>query len=98
MAKKINVNISVDPELKKNASALFKDMGLDFSTAITLFLRQTVLAKKLPFEITTELYNEETQAAFAEFLEMKNNPQKYKRYNSFMEILKEMEDEENTNK
>ena len=53
MAKKINVNISVDPELKKNASALFKDMGLDFSTAITLFLRQTVLAKKLPFEITT---------------------------------------------
>ena len=98
MATKINVNISVDPELKKNATALFKDMGLDFSTAVTLFLRQTVLAKKLPFEITTELYNEETQAAFLEFLEMRKDPEKYRRYNSFKEVLEELDDEENRNK
>ena len=98
MAKKINVNISVDPELKKNASILFKDMGLDFSTAVTLFLRQTVLTKKLPFEITTELYNEETQAAFAEYMEMRNNPEKFKRYNSFKQMLEELDNEEDNPK
>lgn len=98
MGKKINVNISVDPELKKKATILFKDMGLDFSTAVTLFLRQTILAKKLPFEITSELYNEETQAAFKEFLEMKNDPIKYQRYNSFKDILEEVDNEKNNHK
>lgn len=98
MAKKINVNISIDPDLKEKASTLFKDMGLDFSTAVTIFLRQVILCKKLPFEITTESYNEETQAAFNEFLAMKNDPQKYKRYNSFKQLLEELDNEENHHK
>ena len=98
MPKKINVNISVDPELKKASTKLFKDMGLDFSTAVTLFLRQTVLKKKLPFEITTELYNEETQSAFREMQEMREHPEKYRTYNSFDEILEELNDEDNNSK
>lgn len=98
MSKKINVNISVEPEIKKAATILFKEMGLDFSTAVSLFLRQVIVQKKIPFEITTELYNDETQAAFKEFLEMKNDPIKYQRYNSFKEVLEEVDDEENSHK
>lgn len=98
MPKKINVNISVDPELKKVSTQLFKDMGLDFSTAVTLFLKQIVLKKKLPFEITTELYNEETQNAFREVKEMREHPEKYKTYDSFEEILEELDDESNNSK
>ena len=90
---KINVNISIDPELKKAATFLFKELGLDFSTAVTLFLKQSVLKQKIPFEISTDLFNEDTIKAFNEFEEMRNNPDKYSRYNSFKELLEELDDE-----
>ena len=37
-----------------------------------------------------DIPNEETEAALAEYEEMKNDPQKYKRYHSFDEVLKEV--------
>lgn len=95
---KINVNISVEPKLKEQATKLFKELGLDFSTAITLFLKQAVLKQKIPFEINGELYNEETVSALMEFQEMINNPEKFKRYNSFKELLEEINDEEDSHK
>ncbi len=49
---KINTNISIDSELKKQAVNLFKDFGLDLSTAISLFLSQSVREQCIPFEIT----------------------------------------------
>lgn len=42
---KINTNISIDKELKQSAVALFSEFGLDLSTAITLFLQQSVREK-----------------------------------------------------
>lgn len=51
MAKKVNTNISLDPELKKQAVELFQSFGLDLSTAISLFLSQSVREGKIPFEI-----------------------------------------------
>ena len=83
---KISVNISLDPELKKEATRLFKSMGLDFSTAITLFLKQSLLKKKIPFEITSDLYNEDTKDALREVEEMKKHPELYKTYSSAKEL------------
>lgn len=51
MARKVNTNISLDPELKKEAVELFQSFGLDLSTAISLFLSQSVREGKIPFEI-----------------------------------------------
>ena len=87
---KTNTNISLDANLKKDAVTLFSDFGLDLSTAITLFLQQSVREQRIPFEIRRDIPNKETQAALAEFEEMKNNKEKYKRYNSFSEILEEI--------
>ncbi len=95
---KINVNISLDPKLKEQSTKLFKELGLDFSTAVSLFLKQSVLKQRIPFEITSDLYNEETIAAFREFQEMRNDPIKYKCYNSFKELLEETSDEEDNHK
>ena len=52
MPNKIRVNISVDKELKENSAKLFESFGLDFSTAISLFLSQSLREGKIPFEIT----------------------------------------------
>lgn len=89
MSRKVSLNISIEPELKKEASNLFNELGLDFSSAITLFLKQAVREQSIPFEITMSVPNKETLAALAEYEEMKKNPKKYKRYDSAQEMVDE---------
>jgi DNA-damage-inducible protein J len=45
------INIRIDSELKKQAEKLFKDMGMNMSTAFTIFVRQSVRQRKIPFEV-----------------------------------------------
>lgn len=35
-----NINVRVDANLKQSAEALFADLGLNMSTAITMFLKR----------------------------------------------------------
>ena len=86
---KVNTNISIDKNLKKQAVELFNNFGLDFSTAISLFLSQAVREQKIPFEIRMEVPNQTTIDALNEYDEMKKDKTKYKRYDSFSEVLKE---------
>lgn len=67
---KTNTNISLDSELKKEAVSLFKEFGLDLSTAITLFLSQSVREQKIPFEIKREIPNKITLDAYKEVEDM----------------------------
>ncbi len=46
-----NINVKVDEELKKDADKLFCDLGLNMSTAITMFLKSAVNNDGIPFEI-----------------------------------------------
>ena len=84
---KVSTNISLDPELKEKAIKLFSNFGLDLSTAITLFLSQSVREEKIPFEIRMNIPNKETIEALKEKEAMKDK-KKYKRYDSFEEIIK----------
>jgi len=47
------VNIRIDDVLKSHADALFEELGLNMTTAITMFVRQSVRQGAIPFEITT---------------------------------------------
>lgn len=44
----------------------------------------------IPFEVKRPTPNAETRAALDEYDEMKVNPEKYKRYGSFDEVLDEV--------
>jgi len=48
-----NINIRSDSEIKRKAQEIFSSLGLDMSTAINLFLRQTVRQNDLPFVLST---------------------------------------------
>ena len=87
---KVSTNISVDPKLKEKSISLFAQFGLDLSTAISLFLQQSVREQRIPFEIRLEIPNATTKAALAEYEEMKTNKKKYKRHSSFADILEEI--------
>ncbi|MBP1587972.1 MAG: type II toxin-antitoxin system RelB/DinJ family antitoxin [Clostridia bacterium] len=45
------INIRIDEDLKKSAEQLFSDLGLNMSSAITVFLRAAVDYNGIPFEI-----------------------------------------------
>lgn len=47
------LNIRIDENLKNKASKAFASMGLDMSSAVKLFLHQSVLEQRMPFEIRT---------------------------------------------
>lgn len=85
-----NINVRVDTELKQSAEELFSDLGLNMSTAITMFLKSSVSHNGLPFEVKRITPNAETRKALAEYHEMKKNPNNYKRYSSFEDLMDEV--------
>lgn len=58
------ISIRVDDTLKKDAQELYKDLGVDLTTAITMFLKKSVQTQGIPF--TVSRYNPETLQAFYE--------------------------------
>ena len=50
-----NINIRTDSEIKAKAQEIFAALGLDMTTAVNLFLRQTVRMNDIPFVLTTRL-------------------------------------------
>ena len=46
-----NINVRTDADVKAQAQLIFESIGLDLSTAVNLFLRQTVKANNLPFVV-----------------------------------------------
>lgn len=49
----INVTIRIDEDLKAEADALFDTLGMSFTTAINVFVKQALREGRIPFEITT---------------------------------------------
>ena len=89
---KVSTNINLDPTLKKNAQELLRDLGMDLTTAITIFLRQTVREQGIPFEIKRETPNAQPIEALNEYTNMKEHPENYKHYSSFSDAMSEVLD------
>ena len=61
--KNVNVTLRVDEDLKKQAEALFSELGMNLTTAFNVFLRQSVREQQIPFQITKNIPNAVTLAA-----------------------------------
>jgi len=48
------VNIRIDDTLKEQGERLFNSLGLNFSTAVSVFISQAVREGGIPFSITTK--------------------------------------------
>jgi DNA-damage-inducible protein J len=51
MSKSAMVRARVEPDLKERAEAMLDQMGLSATTAITLFYRQIIQRRALPFDV-----------------------------------------------
>ncbi|MDN3128800.1 type II toxin-antitoxin system RelB/DinJ family antitoxin [Enterococcus faecalis] len=65
--KKKPIHVNVDENLKKEAEQLFDDLGLNMTSAITIFLKQSVNEQAIPFMINKG--NKETLQALKDIKE-----------------------------
>lgn len=94
MAKSANLNIRIDPEIKKDAEILFKSFGITVSDAVNLFLHQSLMVGSLPFEVRQPRYNAETEAAMQEACDMIAGIVQTKNFSSLQDFLTDMKENE----
>ncbi|MBR4861528.1 MAG: type II toxin-antitoxin system RelB/DinJ family antitoxin [Firmicutes bacterium] len=61
-----NLNIRTDADVKIAAEQIFNELGLNMTTAVNMFLRQTIRENGIPFELKLKTPNEITLAAIEE--------------------------------
>ena len=54
MAETTNLSIRIDRSLKDEADQMFNALGMNLTTAITVFVKQAVRQKKIPFEVALD--------------------------------------------
>ena len=59
----VSTNIKIDPVLKEQAQDLFESLGMNLTTAVNIFLRQSVREQAIPFRIGEPVPNAETLQA-----------------------------------
>ena len=70
MNKSSTITIRVDPELKRKTEKTLGNLGLTTTQAVTIFLKQIVLQKGLPFPVS--LPNAETLKAMDDIVKRQN--------------------------
>lgn len=90
MANTANINIRMDANLKKQFEAFCADMGMTMTTAVNIFARKAVRENRIPFEISGDVPNAETQQAIREVKQMKADPALGKTYTDVDEMMKEL--------
>ena len=80
----------VDLDTKKKAEELFDSLGLDTTTAIRLFLKQSINQQRIPFEILPpqEIFSQNSFAAIEEAKKISRDPT-VKSYSSAKELLED---------
>ena len=87
------ININVDTQLKEEATAILKGLGLNMSTFINMALKQVIKRNGVPFEVVNPTPNKDMLEALKEVNEMINNPEKYPRYTNREDLKKALLDE-----
>lgn len=91
MANTTNFSVRMDSEIKRQCEALYGELGMNLTTAINVFLRQSLRAGGFPFEVRMEQPNKETMAAMLEAERIARDPS-VKRYSDVEEALRALKE------
>ena len=88
------INVNVDSEVKKQATAILNDLGLNMSTAINMFLTQVIKTDGIPFRIKNPKPSKELLEALKEGEDILNGKVESKGYHSVEELMEALESED----
>ena len=84
-----NFIVRMDSEIKKKCEILYGELGMNLTTAINVFLRQSLRAGGFPFEVRLDQPNKDTIAAMLEAERIAKDPD-VKHYSDVEEALREL--------
>ncbi len=87
------INVQVDKKDKEQATNILKDLGLNMSTAINMFIKQIIKEDGIPFEIRNPRPSKELLEALQEGEDILNGKIQAKRYHSVKELIGDLENE-----
>ncbi len=77
------ITFKVDDEMKKEVTELYKSMGLDLSSALRLFIKQSLVTRSIPFVIKAD----ELTPVLDDVVKDVNMSEEFTDVNSLMESL-----------
>lgn len=89
MANTTNFSVRMDRDIKKRCEELYGELGINLTTAINVFLRQSLRAGGFPFDVTINTPNAVTIAAMKEAECIAGDPN-VKRYSDVEKGLSEL--------
>lgn len=89
------INVQVDKQDKEQATNILKDLGLNMSTAINMFIKQIIKEDGIPFEIRNPKPSKELLEALQESERIEKEIKEGKRtgYNNVNEMMKAILDD-----
>ena len=84
-----NFSVRMDSDVKKQCEILYGELGMNLTTAINVFLRQSLRVGGFPFEVRLDQPNKETIAAMLEAERIAKDPS-IKHYTDVEEALREL--------
>lgn len=68
------ITVRLDDNLKANFAKTCDDMGMDMTTAFTIFAKKVSREKRIPFEVSADpFYSESNMKALRESIDQLNN-------------------------
>lgn len=91
MATTTNFSVRMDSEIKKQCEMLYGELGINLTTAINVFLRQSLRAGGFPFDVRIDKPNNETVMAMleAERIARDSSTKRYSDVDDALRALKE---------
>lgn len=86
----INMSFRVDKKLKSEADKLFKNLGMNTSVALNMFLTQSVREQSISFIPSMEVPNARLISAIEEVEAIESGEIKAKKYKTFEEALEDI--------
>lgn len=88
----INMSFRVDKDLKEQADELFKNLGMNTSVALNMFLTQSVREQQIPFDITMNCPEPSSRLneALEELKDVESGKVKLKGYHDINSFIEDM--------
>ena len=87
MSNTTNFSVRMDSEIKKQCEAMYGELGINLTTAINVFLRQSLRVGGFPFDVRIDKPNRETISAMIESEQILRD-KSIKKYSDVEEALK----------
>lgn len=85
-----NITMRMDAGIKSQLQELMSDLGLDMTTFFTMAAKQAIREQRIPFAVSREIPNAETEKALEEVTQMKQDASLGKSYTDVDEMMREL--------